>query len=115
VWVDYTTKEMHHGITHKGRHVILQGMRNQLQECAEISPKKLQGLIKTGGLPCCIQFHSEPPVTVLLDEQQYLCALQEGKRWNPRANPTIDPRGSITCLQHLQRSLLLDLQITKST
>jgi hypothetical protein len=56
VWVDYNTKEMR--ITHKGKRVGLQGVRDQLHECPEIS-KKLRGLIRNGGVSCCIQLSSE--------------------------------------------------------
>jgi len=48
VWVDYKTKAIR--ITHQGNHISLQGVKDQLDSCPSISAKKLQGLIKNGGV-----------------------------------------------------------------
>lgn len=53
VWVDYKTKEMR--ITHHAKRVALQGVRDQLDSYLEISAKKLDGLIRAGGVLCCLQ------------------------------------------------------------
>lgn len=48
VWVNYKTKEMR--ITHKGKRVALQGVQDHLETCREITPKKLDGLFRSGGV-----------------------------------------------------------------
>lgn len=75
VWVDYKTKEMR--ITHRGHHVTLQGVRDQLDECQEISRKKLQGLIRNGGVANYIQLDSAVSCEILLDELQYIYSIEE--------------------------------------
>lgn len=67
VWVDYKTKEMR--ITHKNRRVVLQGVKDQLDQCLEITPQKLRGLIKNGGVSCCIQMCNDPEKSIVLDDQ----------------------------------------------
>jgi len=57
VWVNYKTKEMR--ITHKAQRIALQGVRDQLDSCLEITPQKLDGLIRAGGVLCCLQLYGE--------------------------------------------------------
>jgi hypothetical protein len=66
VWVDYKTKEMR--ITHRGQRITLHGVCEQLDQCPEISRKKLQGLIRNGGVAYCIQLDSAVPSEVVSDE-----------------------------------------------
>jgi len=70
VWVDYLTKAMR--ITYQGKLTALQGVKDQLNECPQISPAKLRGLIRAGGVSCCIQLSSVPDTAVLSDDQQYI-------------------------------------------
>jgi hypothetical protein len=74
VWVDYLTKAMR--ITYQGKLTALQGVKDQLNECPQISPAKLRGLIRAGGVSCCIQLSSVSDTAVLSDDQQYICAIQ---------------------------------------
>jgi hypothetical protein len=67
IWVDYLTKAMH--ITYQGKITALQGVRDQLTESPQISPSKLRGLIRVGGVSCHIQWSSVPDTTVLSDDQ----------------------------------------------
>jgi hypothetical protein len=73
VWVDYKTKEMH--LTHQGRRITLQVIRDQLQECPEIPRKKVQGLVRSGAVAYCIQLDSDMPIESMSDELQCLCAI----------------------------------------
>lgn len=74
VWVDYKTKEM--CITHQGHRIVLQGVKDQLGSCPAISAKKLQGLIKHGGVACCIQLQETNLVPGVSDQEQWVCSLQ---------------------------------------
>lgn len=74
VWVDYKTKLMR--VTHLGKRITLQGVRDQLQDCPEITSKKLQGLIKNGAVSCCIQMDSEALMGPLSEGKQYICSVE---------------------------------------
>lgn len=73
VWVDYKSKAMR--ITHLGKRVALQGVKDQLDSCPPISSKKLQGLMKHGGVACCLQLVSTEASAKVSDELQYICTI----------------------------------------
>lgn len=75
VWVDYKTKAMR--ATHNGKRVALQGVKDQLDACPEISSKKLQGLLKHGAVVCCLQLVSNKDILNVSDELQYVCSIQQ--------------------------------------
>lgn len=74
MWVDYKSKAMR--ITHLGKRVALQGVKDQLDSCPPISSKKLQGLMKHGGVACCLQLVSTEVSAKVSDELQYICTIQ---------------------------------------
>jgi hypothetical protein len=67
VWVDYLTKPMRS--TYQGNLTDLQGVRDQLSGCPQLS-SNLLGLIRAGGVSCCLQWSSAPATAVLFDDQQ---------------------------------------------
>lgn len=74
VWVDFKSKAMR--ITHKGKRIALQGVQDNTAGCLPIPAKKLQGLIRGGGVAYCIKMLHDPPHAVLSDDQQYICSIQ---------------------------------------
>lgn len=75
VWVDYKTKEMR--ITYHAKRVALQGVRDQLDSCLEISTKKLNGLIRAGGVLCCLQLFGDQYSFDVSDEVQLIASIQQ--------------------------------------
>jgi hypothetical protein len=75
VWVDYKTKAIR--ITHQGKRIALQGVKDQLDSCSPISVKKLRGLIKHGGVSCCIQLQESDSISSVSDELQYVCSVEQ--------------------------------------
>lgn len=73
VWVDYKTKVMR--VTHHDNRITLQGVKDQLDSCPEISSNKLQSLHKSGMVACCIQLSEGFQQNELPDVLQYVSAI----------------------------------------
>jgi hypothetical protein len=69
------TKEMR--ITYHAKRVALQGVRDQLDSCLEISTKKLNGLIRAGGVLCCLQLFGDQYNIDVSDEVQLIASIQQ--------------------------------------
>lgn len=54
----------------------MQGVKDQLDACPSISKKKLQGLLKHGGVACCLQLVGPELISDVSDQLQSLCTLQ---------------------------------------
>jgi hypothetical protein len=70
----------------QGKRVALQGVKDQLDSCPSISRKKLQGLLKHGGVACCIQLVGSESSVDVSDELQYICSIQ-----NSDSEPVLAP------------------------
>lgn len=73
VWVNYKTKEMH--ITHQAKRIALQGVQDQLDSCREITAKKLEGLIRSGGVLCCLHLFGDQFPSDMSDETQLITSI----------------------------------------
>lgn len=56
MWVDWRTKKMK--FTYKEQRVTLAGVMDDIDQCFQVSYKKLKGLIKHGAVTHCIQLNS---------------------------------------------------------
>jgi hypothetical protein len=81
VWVNYKTKEM--SITHKGKRVALQGVKDRLDTCLEITTKKLDGLIRSGGVLCCLHLYGGQCDSGIIEEPQLIASIQQTDEFAP--------------------------------
>lgn len=75
MWVHWKKKVMK--FTHKGKRIILHGVKPEVSRCSPISAGKLKGLIRRNVVSCCLQLKIQKTQDSAWSDDQLVCSFSK--------------------------------------